>query len=128
MTYETITTCDVDIRKDLYSNVILQEVPPCTQVFQRDSRKSSMQCAQLLTLSRSLPHKTDTTQCGQVDQLFAHSLPSRPNGSPRTNTRRPVSRLFTPNAYEQPASIKSIECYSLCSYEIIKQRYSINKN
>ena len=23
MTYETITTCDVDIRKDLYSNVIL---------------------------------------------------------------------------------------------------------
>merc|ERR1711976_218928 len=89
------------------------EVPPCTQVFQRDSRKSSTPCAQLLTSSRSLPHKTDTTQSGQVVQLFAHSPPSRPNGSPRTSMRRPVSRLFTQNAYEQPASIKSIEHYSL---------------
>merc|ERR1712007_36358 len=30
-TYNTIMKCDVDIRKDLYNNIVCREAPPCTQ-------------------------------------------------------------------------------------------------
>ena len=29
-TFQSITKCDVDIRKDLYGNVVLREAPPCS--------------------------------------------------------------------------------------------------
>merc|ERR1712173_511152 len=72
-----------------------------SKVSQRDLRKRWTPCAQLLTSSRSLPHKTDTTQSGPVDPPSAHSPPSRPSGSPRMSTKRLVSKSSTPNVSEQ---------------------------
>merc|ERR1711974_308209 len=40
-TYNSIMKCDVDIRKDLYGNVVLSAVPPCSPALPTACRRSS---------------------------------------------------------------------------------------
>jgi len=76
------------------------EVPPFMLDSQIDSRKKSMQCAHNQTWSRLSPQLTDITQYGSEDQLSAPSPLSKPNGSPRRNTKSQVTRSSIENAYE----------------------------
>jgi len=71
-----------------------------TQASQIDLRKNSMPCVHNKTWSKSLPLPIDTTQYGLVVPLFHPSQPSKPNGSPRMNTKKTVLKSSIENVYE----------------------------
>merc|ERR1712046_570853 len=98
MGFQTIMKCDVDIRKDLYANIVLSGG---TTMFPGISERMSKEVTALAPASIKvkiwLP-LSENTLCGLEDLFWLLFLPSKVCGSARKNTTNPGHRLSTASA------------------------------
>lgn len=105
---QVCTLCHLDLFKNvilIFVKIFIQtlsslEEPLYIKVSQIDLRKKLMLYAQNLEWSKLLQVQIDTTLSGLVVPLFPLSPPSKPNGSPRKNSKKMVLKSSIENAYD----------------------------
>merc|ERR1711897_37019 len=90
--------CDVDIRKDLYANIVLSGVLLCSRELVTVCSKKLLHSHQHQSKLRLLHHKRGSILFGLVDPFLHLCLLSKVCGSVRKSMTNQVLLLFTVNA------------------------------
>ncbi len=129
-TFNSIMKCDVDVRKDLYGNVVLVSLrtfcgvyvflrfsadphcylsslvaPPCIRASRTVCRRKSLRLRRRRCASRSLRRQSGNTPSGSAARSWRRCRPSSRCGSRSRSMMRAVRRLCTASASKQRAVV-----------------------
>jgi len=101
LTFNSIQECDIDVRRDLYQNIILSGGTTLYEgIGERLLKEIENRAPKSITL-RLLHHPTEDSQSGEVVLPSPLSQPSPACGLPRKTTTSTAPPLFTESASER---------------------------